>query len=84
MDRTTIIKIENNGRKVSKYLNNLYLLVENFNNIDIDVLSELLNEIDSWKICCEEIELKIKSHREFQADEITHTQNNETNNLIIF
>ena len=69
MARTIITKIKNNSSMVSKYLNNIYVLDENFNDVDIDVLSELLNEIDSWKMCCEEIEMKIKSHKEFHAEE---------------
>jgi hypothetical protein len=69
---------------VSKYLNNIYVLDEYFKDIDIEVLSELLNEIDSWKMCCEEIEMKIKSHKEFHAEEITLPHEDKKNKLIIF
>jgi len=84
MVRTIITKIKNNSSMVSKYLNNIYVLDENFNDVDIDVLSELLNEIDSWKMCCEEIEMKIKSHKEFHAEEITIPHEDKKNKLIIF
>jgi hypothetical protein len=33
------------------------------------VLEELLNDIDVWRICFEELELKIKSHHQFYSDE---------------
>ena len=63
MARTIITKIKNNSSMVSKYLNNIYVLDENFNEVDNDVLSELLNETDSCIMSREEIEMKIKSHR---------------------
>ena len=69
---------------VSKYLNNIYVLDEYFKDTDIEVLSELLNEIDSWKMCCEEIEMKIKSHHEFHQEEIPNPQDEKGNELIIF
>jgi hypothetical protein len=69
---------------VSKYLNNIYVLDEYFKDIDIEVLSELLNEIDSWKTCCEEIEMKIKSHHEFHDIEKQYGDDNKNEELIIF
>ena len=69
---------------VSKYINNIYVLDEYFKDTDIEVLSELLNEIDSWKMCCEEIEMKIKSHHEFHPEEIPNPLDEKENELIIF
>jgi hypothetical protein len=84
MAKTIITKIKNNIGMVSKYLNNIYVLDEYFKDTDIEVLSELLNEIDSWKMCCEEIEMKIKSHHEFHPEEIPNPLDEKENELIIF
>jgi hypothetical protein len=84
MAKTIITKIKNNSGMVSKYLNNIYVLDEYFKDTDIEVLSELLNEIDSWKMCCEEIEMKIKSHHEFHPEEIPNPLDEKENELIIF
>jgi hypothetical protein len=35
-------------------------------------------------MCCEEIEMKIKSHKEFHAEEITLPHEDKKNKLIIF
>tara|TARA_Y100000385_G_C12705310_1_gene472283 strand:- start:275 stop:505 length:231 start_codon:yes stop_codon:yes gene_type:complete len=75
--------IKKNSELVTKYLNNIYVIGENFKDIDIRDLEELLNDIDDWKICCEEIEFKIKSHHQFYSD--VKPQNNiDDNKLIIF
>lgn len=84
MAKPIITKIKNNSGMVSKYLNNIYVLDEYFKDTDIEVLSELLNEIDSWKMCCEEIEMKIKSHHEFHPEEIPNPLDEKENELIIF
>ena len=76
--------IKKNSELVTKYLNNIYVIGENFKDIDIRDLEELLNDIDDWKICCEEIEFKIKSHHQFYSDEKPSVDNDKTNELIIF
>ena len=75
--------IKKNSELVTKYLNNIYVIGENFKDIDIRDLEELLNDIDDWKICCEEIEFKIKSHHQFYSD-VKPQKNNDDNKLIIF
>jgi len=75
--------IKKNSELVTKYLNNIYVIGENFKDIDIRVWEELLNDIDDWKICCEEIEFKIKSHHQFYSD-VKPQKNNDDNKLVIF
>jgi hypothetical protein len=70
--------------KVNQYLNKIYEMRGGFVEIDIKVLEELLNDIDVWRICCEEIEFKIKSHHQFYSDEKPSVDNDKTNELIIF
>ena len=76
--------IRNNRDKVSEYLNEIYKMSEGFIEEDIKVLEELLNDIDDWKICCEELEFKIKSHHKFYTDDKPSEDNDKTNELIIF
>ena len=76
-------QIRRSRDKVSQYLNEIYVMSEGFIEMDIKVLEELLNDIDDWKICCEEIEFKIKSHHQFYSD-VKPQKNNDDNKLIIF
>ena len=76
--------IRNNRDKVSEYLNEIYKMSEGFIEEDIKVLEELLNDIDDWKICCEELEFKIKSLHQFNSDVKTIKENDKTEELIIF
>ena len=77
-------QIRRSRDKVSQYLNEIYVMSEGFIEMDIKVLEELLNDIDDWKICCEELEFKIKSHHKFYTDDKPSEDNDKTNELIIF
>ena len=48
-------------------LDNIYVLNDKILETDIMILGELLNDIDSWKICLDELEFKIKSHPQFHT-----------------
>ena len=67
MIRTGVTKIKNNSKLVNKYLNNIHVMNDELLDIEINVLEELLNDIDSWRTCCDELELKIKSHPQYYA-----------------
>ena len=67
MIRTGVTKIKNNSKLVNKYLNNIHVMNDELLDIEINVLEELLNDIDSWRTCCDELELKIKSHTQYYA-----------------
>ena len=67
MIRTGVTKIINNSKLVNKYLNNIHVMNDELLDIEINVLEELLNDIDSWRTCCDELELKIKSHPQYYA-----------------
>ena len=77
-------QIRRSRDKVSQYLNEIYVMSEGFIEMDIKVLEELLNDIDDWKICCEELEFKIKSLHQFNSDVKPIKENDKTEELIIF
>ena len=52
--------------------------------IDINVLEELLNDIDSWRTCCDELELKIKSHPQYYTDKKSYEYDDENKELLIY
>lgn len=68
MIRTETTRVRKNSEMVSKYLNNIYNTNTGFNDVEIEVLNELLEEILSWRTCLDEIELKVKSLHHFNDD----------------
>ena len=84
MIRTGVTKIINNSKLVNKYLNNIHVMNDELLGIDINVLEELLNDIDSWRTCCDELELKIKSHPQYYADKKPYEYDDENKELLIY
>jgi|SaaInlStandDraft_1057018.scaffolds.fasta_scaffold23909_1 hypothetical protein len=84
MIRTGVTKIKNNSKLVNKYLNNIHVMNDELLGIDINVLEELLNDIDSWRTCCDELELKIKSHPQYYTDKKSYEYDDENKELLIY
>lgn len=84
MIKTGVTRIKNNSDSVSKYLNNIHVMNDELLGIDINVLEELLNDIDSWRTCCDELELKIKSHPQYYADKKPYEYDDENKELLIY
>ena len=84
MIRTGVTKIKNNSKLVNKYINNIHVMNDELLGIDINVLEELLNDIDSWRTCCDELELKIKSHPQYYADKKPYEYDDENKELLIY
>tara|TARA_B110000908_G_C10235487_1_gene443058 strand:- start:259 stop:513 length:255 start_codon:yes stop_codon:yes gene_type:complete len=84
MIRTGVTKIKNNSKLVNKYLNNIHVMNDELLGIDINVLEELLNDIDSWRTCCDELELKIKSHPQYYDDKKPYEYDDENKELLIY
>ncbi|MBC8397654.1 MAG: hypothetical protein H8E16_11230 [Flavobacteriales bacterium] len=84
MIRTGVTKIKNNSKSVNKYLNNIHVMNDELLDIEINVLEELLNDIDSWRICLDELELKIKSHPQYYADKKPYEYDDENKELLIY
>lgn len=84
MIKTTSTKIKKNSEMVSKYLDNIYVLNNEILDPDIMILGELLNDIDSWRICLDELEFKIKSHPQFHTDGKSIEYDEENKEIIIY
>jgi len=84
MIKTTSTKIKKNSEMVSKYLDNIYVLNNEILDVEIMILGELLNDIDSWRICLDELEFKIKSHPQFHTDGKSIEYDDENKEIIIY
>ena len=73
-------KITNACVKVDKYLNVIYELKNKIEQRDVEI--ELLEDIDSWRTCLDEIDLAIKSQH--QSNENYYEIDNENKELIIY
>ena len=61
MIKTLTTKLIKNSEQVEINLNNIYNLQSEFDRIEKESLMKLLEDIDSWKDCINEIELRINS-----------------------
>jgi hypothetical protein len=55
-------KISSASKKVDKYLNEIYELKDKIGEDEVEFLDELLEDVESWRTCIDEIELSIKSY----------------------
>jgi hypothetical protein len=60
-------KIRNNIKLVDKYLNLIYELKENLDEVSIDDLEHMMEVIEQWRGCIDEIELSVKSTEKFNT-----------------
>jgi len=77
--RFSSTKISSASKKVDKYLNEIYELKDKIGENEVEFLDELIEDIESWRTCIDEIELSIKSYinTEEQKDYIIDKQNKE-------
>lgn len=73
-------KITNASVKVDKYLNVIYELKNKIEQRNVEV--ELLEDVESWRTCLDEIELALKSQH--QSNENYYEIDNENKELIIY
>ena len=78
MIKTLTTKLLKNSEQVEINLNNIYNLQSEFDRIEKESLMKLLEDIDSWKDCINEIELRINSLYE------EPNQNYEYKEIIIY
>lgn len=60
--RFSSTKISSASKKVDKYLNKIYELKDKIGEDEVEFLDELLEDVESWRTCIDEIELSIKSY----------------------
>ena len=82
MVKTITTKLVNSSEKVDRYLDNIHKIVFETKDIDEDILTNLVENIDSWRDCLSEIELGIS-----KLNKINHHNDNyeydESNKEII-
>jgi hypothetical protein len=67
---------------IEKHLDIIYKMEGEFGNVEEEYINKLLEELESWKDCIEEIELKIKSRA--SQNNNGYEYNNENKELIIY
>ena len=55
-------KISSASKFVDKYLNTIYELKDEFSEDDVQFIGELIEDIESWRMCLDELELSIKKY----------------------
>jgi len=60
--RFSSTKISNASKKVDKYLNEIYELKDKIGEDEVEFLDELLEDVESWRTCIDEIDLVLKTH----------------------
>ena len=57
-------KITNASKKVDYYLNNIYELKDKVgkDEVEVEFVEDLIQDIESWRTCIDEIELAIKTY----------------------
>lgn len=76
-------KLTNYSEKVDDYLNRIYLLREV--EVDFEHLVDLLENIEGWRTCIDEIELSVKSNHVFNTlKNNEHEIDDETKEIIIY
>lgn len=72
-------KISNASKKVDKYLNEIYLLKDEVEDINFEMLVEMIEDIESWRGCLDEIELSIKSNHIYNQMTESYYEHKEDN-----
>ena len=67
---------------IEKHLDIIYKMEGEFGNVEEEYINKLLEELESWKDCIEEIELKIKSR--VSQNNNGYEYDNENKELIIY
>ena len=58
----TSTKISSSSKKVDKYLNEIYKLKDKIGEDEVEFIEGLVEDIECWKTCIEEIELAVKTY----------------------
>jgi len=62
MDKTTITHLNKSCKFIENHLDIIHNMGNKLNNVDEENINKLLEELESWRICVDEIELSIKKN----------------------
>jgi len=76
-------RIEKSSEIIDRHLDKLHQLDKEFGDVEPNCLGRLLEDMDSWKVCIDEITLKLKTYGK-EMDKKPYEYNNDNNELIIY
>ena len=76
-------KIRKDCELVDKYINRVHEHCNDLSDVDYTTIGDVLDIIDSWRTCIDEIELKIKTNNGSHADEINIRDYDDDNKELI-
>lgn len=77
-------KITKYSKLVDKYLNVVYELQQDLEGVESSYMSDLLEDIEGWKSCCEEMEYNIKSNKTMDGTNPHIIYDKENKNVTIY
>ena len=77
-------KISKYSKLVDKYLNVVYELQNDIDDLEVNYIMELLEDIQSWRGCLDEMEYNIKSHKKLSSNDELMVYDKENKNIIIY
>ena len=78
-------KIKKYSGLIGKYLNNLHITCDDLGYIETHELEEAVEEIDGFRCCLDEIELKMKSHHNYNNSIIeNYEEETEETEIILY
>ena len=69
---------------VDKHLNQIHTIVNNGDSVKDDMINELINNLEGWRDCINEIELGINSNYQLNVKSNNYEYDNESKDFIIY
>jgi hypothetical protein len=76
-------KITKASEKVDTHLNEIYKLKDNIGEDEVEFIEELVEDLNSWRTCIDEIELAIKTYINTEENN-EYTIDKENKEIIIY
>ena len=84
MVKSVTTKLVNSSDKVDRYLDNIHKIINETKDIDGDILTNLVNDIDGWRDCLVEIELGIRKLNQINHHNDNYEYDDEQKEIIIY
>jgi hypothetical protein len=84
MIKTSTTKLIKESELVDKHLNQIHTIVNNGDSVKDDMINELINNLEGWRDCINEIELGINSNYQLNVKSNNYEYDNESKDFIIY
>ena len=84
MIKTSTTKLIKESELVDKHLNQIHTIINNGDSVNDDMINELINSIDGWRDCINEIELGINSNYQLNVKSNNYEYDDESKDFIIY